>query len=174
MYARRIALSQSTAPRSTSRPLIQGYGVPETEEGMLPWDHVVERVERADNYWVGTSGPAGQPHAVPVWGAWVRDALYFGVGPRSARNLERNPRVVVHLESGNDVVILEGRAEQVHNPDPDVSVDLDDALAAKYKWRPSDEDGASQETVAEGMYRLELKTVYAWTQFPTDATRWRF
>ena len=37
-------------------------------------------------------------------------------GPRKGRNLAENPNVAVHLESGDDVVILEGVAEVVTDP----------------------------------------------------------
>jgi len=40
--------------------------------------------------------------------------FYFGGGPQTvwARNLARSPQIVVHLESGDEVVILEGTAER--------------------------------------------------------------
>jgi hypothetical protein len=153
------------------RPLIPGYGVPESDEGMLAWSHVTGRLEQARNYWICTAGPDGQPHAVPVWGAWLDGALYFGVGPRSARNLTTNPKVAVHLESGDDVVILEGSVGQMQGPDPALSQRLDDAMADKYGWRPSEE--GAEEAVGEGWYVLHPRTVYAWASFPQDATRWK-
>lgn len=154
-----------------SRPRMEGYGVPERDEGMLSWRHVTERLEESRNYWVGTAGADGRPHAVPVWGAWDGDALYFGGGPRTARNLAANPQVAVHLESGDDVVMLEGAVEVIANPDPSLSARLDDAFATKYDWRPSEEGGGA---VGEGMYVLRPRVVFAWTRFPEDATRWRF
>ncbi len=153
------------------RPLIPGYGVPEDEEGVLPWSHATERLERARNYWIGTAGKDGRPHAVPVWGAWLEGALYFGVGPRSSANLAANPQVVVHLESGDDVVILEGVVEVVESPEPSLSRALDDAFAEKYDWRPSSE---GDQAVGTGMYVLRPRVAYAWSQFPADATRWTF
>ena len=155
--------NQYTEPRA-SRPNIPGYGVPENDEGLLPWSHVVERLERARNYWIVTAGANGRPHAMPVWGGWVDGALYFGAGPRSARNIAANPKVVVHLESGDDVVILEGTAEEVKNADPAFVARFADAYAAKYDWRPEEVGG----------YVLRPRVAYAWTKFPQDATRWRF
>ena len=45
----------------------------------------------------------------------MEGALYFGTGRRSVkgRNLSRGPELVVHLESADDLVILEGEAEEV-------------------------------------------------------------
>jgi hypothetical protein len=102
------------------RPSFKGYGVPESEDGMLPWSWATERLEQARNYWVSTTRPDGRPHSMPVWGIWLDGAFYFGSGRNSAksRNLAANPAIVVHLESGDETVILEGRAKPV----------LDDAL----------------------------------------------
>ena len=146
------------------RPVIPGYGVPEVAEGILPWIHVVERLELARNYWVGSSSPEGKPHCVPVWAVWLDDALYFGVGPRSARNLETNPRVTIHLESGDDVVIVGGTAEPFVDPDNVIFPRVAERSAAKYDWRPDEPGG----------YVLRPGTAYAWSSFPADATRWRF
>ena len=90
----------------------QGYGVPETEEGLLPWSWATARLEAALNYWFATTRPDGRPHAMPAWAVWLDDSLYFEGSPatRRARNLAENPQVSVHLESGDEVVILEGRA----------------------------------------------------------------
>ena len=147
-----------------SRPHIPGYGVPEGDKGMLPWSHVTEQLKKARNYWVGSVGADGQPHAVPVWGAWVDGALYFGAGPRTGRNLAANPAVVIHLESGDDVVILEGTAEVFTSSDPSFIARYADVFAAKYDWRPDEVGG----------YVLRLRVAYAWSKFPQDATRWRF
>lgn len=149
---------------ASSRPHIPGYGVPDTDQGMLPWNHVTERLEQARNYWVGTVGADGRPHTVPVWGIWIDGALYFGAGPRTERNLRANPAVAVHLESGDDVVILEGEAEKFSDPDPALFGRLADASAAKYDWRPD----------TMGGYRVRPRVAYAWTTFPADATRFRF
>lgn len=152
------------AKPKVSRPHIPGYGIPKSDEGLLPWSHVAERLERARNYWVGTAGADGRPHAVPVWGAWVDGGLYFGGGPRTQRNLAANPAVVVHLESGEDVVILEGVATEFTNPDPALVERVDDAFAAKYDgFRPGG-----------GGYVLRPSIVFAWSKFPNDATRWVF
>ncbi|MDQ6675132.1 MAG: pyridoxamine 5'-phosphate oxidase family protein [Chloroflexota bacterium] len=96
-----------------SRPVLpKGYGVPEAEEGMQTWSWAVERLESALNYWFSTTRPDGRPHAMPAWAVWVDHALYFDGSPetRRSRNLAVNPAIAVHLESGDQVVILEGEA----------------------------------------------------------------
>ena len=96
--------------RARGRPYAPGYGIPSDPAGMLSWDRVEGHLTEARNYWVATVRPDGRPHVTPVWGLWVGEAFYFGAEPgsRKARNLVENPNVVVHLESGDDVVIVEG------------------------------------------------------------------
>ena len=98
---------------------------------MLPWSWAVERLERARNYWISTTREDGRPHAMPVWGVVHQGSLWFGSGGVKAENLARTGRLVAHTESGDDVVILEGRAETA-----DVSDELRDAYEAKYDFRP--------------------------------------
>jgi pyridoxine/pyridoxamine 5'-phosphate oxidase len=96
--------------------LPKAYGIkPVTQGRLMEWPAVVTRLTDARNYWVATSSPDGLPHAVPVWGIWHEGAFYFGTDPKSRKavNLAANNAVVVHLESGDDVVILEGRAIEV-------------------------------------------------------------
>ncbi len=150
------------------RPITpEGYGVPETTEGTLPWAHVRTRMAEARNYWIATTRPDGRPHVVPAWGAWLDDVFYFDAPPgtRRQRNLAANTAVVVHLESGDNVVILEGVAVPLTAPDPAHFMRIADVYDAKYPYRPQD---------AEGMYTLRLHTAFAWTNFPMDATRWQF
>jgi hypothetical protein len=156
------------------RPHVPGYGIPEHDEGLLPWSHAVARLEQARNYWVATTRPDGRPHAVPVWGVFVANAIYFDGGPetRHNRNLAHNPHVVVHLESGDDVVIVEGTVEPVA-PAPDSA--LAGALAAAYaaKYAPDYQPPAGQWKDG-GLYRVRPTVAFAWTRFPADTTRWRF
>ncbi|MER3439646.1 MAG: pyridoxamine 5'-phosphate oxidase [Chloroflexota bacterium] len=155
-----------------SRPRIEGYGVPETIEGALPWGHAAQRLEAARNYWIVTCDARGRPHAVPVWAVWLEGALFFSTAPttRTARNLAVNPQASVHLESGDDVVILEGTAQFVQPLPPAISAAIDDAMAAKYGYRPSS-DGSGP---TQGMFVLSPRVAFAWTAFPSDATRWTF
>src|SRR5262245_16381655 len=106
------ASKQNQSGPAASRPHMPGYGVAKDKTGLLPWSHVTERMDEAQNYWICTVSLDGRPHATPVWGLWVDDRLYFGGSPqtRRNRNLAENPAVCVHLESGSDVIILHGDA----------------------------------------------------------------
>ena len=153
-------------PVRRSRPYAPGYSVPSHSRGMFSWEHVEERMAKARNYWVATVPPDGRPHATPVWGLWVDRALYFGAGPRKGRNLAQNPNVTVHLESGEDVVIVEGVAEVVTDPDPGLIEQLFASSKAKYGMGSRD---------VEGAYVVRPRVVFAWSAgSPSTYTRWVF
>lgn len=139
------------------------YGVPESGDGLLSWEHVAGRMREARDYWLVTVRPDGRPHAVPVWGVWLSDTIHFGGDrtTRKAKNIAENPSVVVHAEDGAEAVILEGEVVEV--TDPDVLVKIDDAYETKYGIRHG-----------TPVWALKPITVHAWTRFPTDATRWTF
>lgn len=167
--AERVPETAEPAGWVRDRPHMPGYGVPEDNGELLDWSEIAARLAAAKIYWVCSATSDGVPHAVPVWGAFVDRMLYFGAGPRTSRNLARNPRLTIHLESGDEVVIAEGRASVVHDPGEALVQAIDDQCAAKYDWRPSTEgDGR----VAEGWWQITPTKVLAWTAFPANATRW--
>src|SRR5438067_12495918 len=92
-----------------SQPRMFGGSVGSAE---LSWGWATERLSRAGNYWIVTTRPAGQPHCRPVWGVWLDRTLYFITGSLAAQNLAFRPATTVHLESGSEVVMIEGVAEQ--------------------------------------------------------------
>ena len=69
---------------------------------------------------------------VPVWGAVLRGDLYFFSERRTAkaRHVAANAHVVVHLESADNVVIVNGYLEDLGLPQE--HVDVLGALEAKY------------------------------------------
>lgn len=165
----RNVVSTANGEWTRDRPVATGYGIPESEDGLLALETVRERLVTAQNYWIASASNDGQPHSVPVWGAFLDDAVYFGAGPRTSRNLKANPRCAVHLESGTEVVLLEGSVSVVDDPDESLSRAIDDQYASKYDWRPGSE---GDEPVGTGWFMLRPTRIIAWTQFPTDATRW--
>jgi hypothetical protein len=125
-------------------------------------------MSKAHNYWISTTRPDGRPHVMPVWGVWIEQKFYFGTDRRSrkGRNLARQPAIVVHLESGDDVVIMEGVAEQVTDSPSLAAVDF--AYNAKYGMQVSGHPGDT------GIYAVSPQKVFAWREkdFPVSATRW--
>ncbi len=156
---------------TASRPHMPGYGIPKDRKGLLPWSHVVERMTKAERYWICTVSPTGRPHATPVDGLWIDDRLYFGgmPGTRRNRNLTANPAVAVHLENSMDVVILHGDAEECRSPDRALTTRLAEASAEKYGYSPKPEDFGKG-----GTFVVRPRVAFAWKNFPKDATRWHF
>jgi PPOX class probable F420-dependent enzyme len=158
------------APEPTAgRPrMVEGYGIAKTESGMLAWNDVRERLAAARNYWVATTRANGRPHVMPVWGLWWDETFYFSTDATSqkGRNLAANPEVVVHLESGDDVVIIEGRAARIS--DEPTLTEFANRYDAKYQFRPDTSNPAF------AFFLVRPSRVFAWREadFPTSATRW--
>ncbi len=155
-------------PTSRRPGFSEAYGVTPEPEGLLDWSWAAERLEGSRNYWVATAGPDGRPSVVPVWGVWLDDALRFGTSraSRKGRNLVADPRVVIHLESGDEVVILEGDVEETP-----LDLAIADAYEMKYAMRPSEEPGDG-----EVWYALRPRLALAWVEreYPRSATRFDF
>lgn len=174
-------MNERTGPNApaepkASRPLMpDGYGVPETNDGTLPWSWVVERLERARNYWFSTTRPDGRPHAMPAWAVWLDGVLYFEGSPetRRARNLAANPALVVHLESGDEVVILEGRAREASPPEPALARRLAEAFTAKY-GQSHDYRPAPDQWDEGGLWAMRPQIAFGWSEFPLGTTKWTF
>jgi pyridoxine/pyridoxamine 5'-phosphate oxidase len=97
-----------------SRPHIPGYGISESLAGLLSWSDVEKNLQAASSYWLVTVAVDGSPHSRPVDGIWLDSILYFaGRQTKWSSNLRENSRAEVHLESTQQVVILEGRVERV-------------------------------------------------------------
>jgi PPOX class probable F420-dependent enzyme len=148
-----------------------GYGIHAGEDGLLTWGEVSARMERSRSYWICTVRPDGRPHAMPVWGVWVDEALWFSTGDESvkARNLAANPAVVVHLESGDEAVIFEGTAERVAEPDRALFERVAEVYDTKYDHRPE------YPGPGEAWYAQRATKAFAWHErdYPRTATRWR-
>jgi hypothetical protein len=142
----------------------------------LPWTWATERLTRARNYWIATTRPDGKPHSRPVWGIWIDDTFYFSTGSLAASNLVTRPAITVHLESGSEVVIIEGVAEPVN--DATLVEQVVSLYNQKYNWNldPHDLPGpfyAVRPQVAFGWHFDESELNPESTGLGT-ATRWRF
>ena len=146
------------------------YGL-KARQKYLPFSHAETRLQKARNYWICTTRPDARPHSIPVWGFWIDGAAYFGTArsSRKARNLAHNPAVSIHLESGDDVLILEGSAVEVDLTNKPTFKKLDAASRAKYKMPLM----VTPEVV---LYCVRPRVMLAWTEkdFPNNATRWSF
>ena len=159
-------------PQITRPRFPKGYI--ENPQALLQWSHVQQWLTDAKNYWLCTVRPNGHPHVVPKWGVWVDDNLYFDGSPdtRHARNIAENPSVALHLESGDDVVILEGIAQAVEKPLPELAVKVAHAYSTKYAalgYSP-----APDQWDNGGLFEISVHIALAWTKFTDDPTKFVF
>lgn len=150
------------------RPKMKDYGINADGDGLLEWAWVSERMAKTHNYWVCSTRPDGRPHAAPVWGIWHDETFYFytGLQSRKGRNIQTNPDVVVHLESGDETVIFEGTLTQIH--DEALQQQLSQLYGAKYPHTPDPQ--------TDPLFKLQARVVLAWLEqdFPKTCTRWQF
>ena len=134
------------------------------------------RLRAAMNYWVATTRPDGRPHSAPVWGVWLDDSLWFGTEGQKLRNLAKTPYAVVHLDSADDVIMIEGPVEVVR--DRVVIARAAEAFREKYV---DGETGAPFDVYpALGsepqLFRVVPERGWAWLEgaFTSANTRWEF
>ena len=108
--------------------------------------HVEQRLQSNIIAWLTTVGGDGRPYTVPVGFVWEGQTLLIFSQPKKPklRNIRKNPRVTLALdetEQGNDVVIVEGIAELID--DPQISVEMPayvekyGALVQSRGWTPA-------------------------------------
>ncbi len=154
-----------------SRPSLSGYI--QDENKLLPWKWVDHRMAEARNYWIVTRS-AGFPSARPVWGLWWSPRFAFSTGGSIARHVASDPRVQVHLESADELVILEGIAGR--DPSSEDVTRWKDEYASKYNWENPPGPGE--------IFVVQPSRILAWICDPTglddgagflnSATEWKF
>ena len=160
------------------RPIVpDGYGVPETADGILEWSAVEDRLRSSLHYWMATTRPDGRPHVVPRWGVWLDGRLWYdgATDTRHVKNLQHNPACVLHLEDGWQAVIVEGRSDVATPPGPDLGRRIAEAMTEKYESRGYSPQPDSWEGPDSGGLRVFTPAkAMAWFDFPADMTRFRF
>ena len=130
------------------------------------------RMTAARNYWI-TTHALPFPSSRPVWGVWRSPVLQFSTGSAIGRNLASNPRVQINLESGDEVVVVEGVATALQQRD---AVDWAKSYNRKYNW--------DMPETADDVWQVTPTRVLAWlcdssgldygAGFSNSATEWRF
>lgn len=150
----------------------ENYGLPPIDDQApaIAFDGLREKIANARGYWLCTVSPAGLPHVMPIWAAVVGDDLLFSIGTesRKERNLRANPILVIHLESTDDVVVIEGRAERATNR---ATLQLyEQAYNAKYGASPDIDDPSGI------IFRVIPTKAFTWTEddFLATARKWTF
>ena len=84
--------------------------------------HAEQRLRSNIIGWLTTVGSDGRPYTVPVWFLWDGNVVLIFSQPQKQkiRNLRKTARVTLALDDtkqGEDVVIVEGTAELLDNPE---------------------------------------------------------
>jgi PPOX class probable F420-dependent enzyme len=85
--------------------------------------HIDARLRSEPIIWLSSVRPDSRPHLVPVWFLWDGAAILIFSKPaaQKVRNLRHNPQVMLALDSadeGEDIVLLQGRAELLGDDAP--------------------------------------------------------
>jgi hypothetical protein len=153
----------------------QGYGVPKTERGLMPWATTRKILEGARSYWLVTIDADGKPHLVGQWGAWIEERWYLGAArTRSAPETSRRShgsRWAPNLGRPQSwwKAVLRGFHRWSARP-PSGSRSSTGEYGRIYKYRPRPEQWD------KGGYVLTPAKVLAWDVrgFPRSVTRYLF
>jgi nitroimidazol reductase NimA-like FMN-containing flavoprotein (pyridoxamine 5'-phosphate oxidase superfamily) len=150
------------------RPTMDGYGVPQSSEGALPWQWALERFSRSHNYWLTSVRPDGRPHVMPVWGVWLDGAWYFSTSmtSRKGRNLNANSKCVVCNQDAAEAVILEGTAQRLKEDEIPSQVLSD--YKKKYDWEIDLKQGPLWKVIPQIVFAMPE------SDFPKGVTKWVF
>ena len=163
---------------ATDRPQMPpGYGVPSTDDGVLEWPAVEQRLRSSLHFWMATTRPDGAPHVVPRWGVWLDGRFWYDGSPETihVKNLEANPQCVLHLEDGRQAVIVEGVSVAAEPPGLELGARIAAEMSAKYgEHGYSPEADAWEGPEAGGLRVFTPVKAMAWFDFPSDVTRFRF
>ena len=154
----------------------EGYGLPDSTEGLLPWAEVESRLVAATSYWLATVRPDGRPHVVPRWGVWMDGRFYYDGAPTTVyvRNLTANPACSLNLENGTEAVIVEGESLPAQALADGLGARLSTAFSKYHDagYAPQADAWAGED--GGGLRVLTPRRALAWFTFPTDATRFTF
>jgi len=161
-----------TTPKVTRPQFPRGYV--DNPASYVDWNWVAAQLTETKNYWLCSTRPDGRPHVVPRWAVYLDDKIYYDGSPetRHAQNIEENPHVSVHLESGDQVIILEGTSGPAGKPDSDVAARLVKEYRKKYAAQGYSPEPHQWDQ--GGLYVFTPHQCIAWTQFTKDPTKFVF
>jgi PPOX class probable F420-dependent enzyme len=111
-----------------------------------------------------TNGRDGFPHLMPLWYVLREGRIWAWTYAKSqkVKNLERDPRATLQVETGLDYAELRGvmlRCDTVIHRDVDVVVDFAMELVAKYTGTGPDAEGAREAFRQQAPKRVALEFV---------------
>src|SRR5947209_17850344 len=129
-----------------AKNLAEAEGLP-----LIEWSRVdTELQERLDNWdpgapdrptcWLTTLNADGSPHVTSVGALWHAGSFWFQTGERTrkAKNVAREPRCAISVDTGNFDVMVAREARRVTDPKAVAEVA---ALWARAGW-PAEPDGS--------------------------------
>jgi hypothetical protein len=158
-----------TIPKVSRPHFPKGYV--ENPTKTVAWEMAEQRLAEAKNYWLCSVYPDGRPHVIPRWAVYVDGKIYYDGSPetRHARNIAQNPRVALHLESGDQALIVDGAAKEAGKPSVELAAEIAAAYRAKYtRFGYSPQPDQWNEG---GLFVFTPKKVLTWTNFMDDPTR---
>jgi len=140
----------------------------------VSWEYVAGQLTAAKNYWLCSVRPDGRPHCVPRWAVYLDGLIYYDGSPetRHARNIMLNSHVSLHLESGDEAIMMEGEAKPAGKPSAELARRLSQAYKDKYTA-----DGYAPEPDQwdeGGLYVFTPRQCLAWTVFFENPTKFVF
>lgn len=161
-----------TNPKVSRPTFPKGYV--DNPASYVDWHWVVAQLTESKNYWLCSVRPDGRPHVIPRWAVYVDGKIYYdgSLETRHAKNTEDNPNISVHLESGDQVIILDGISAPAGRPTPELAASLVEAYRRKYArhgYSP-----APNQWDEGGLYVFTPRQCIAWTNFIEDPTKFTF
>jgi hypothetical protein len=102
----------------------------------------------------------------------VDERMIFSTDPRSrkARNLAENPAIALHLDSGDEVVIVEGIARRLSGGE------VPAAFSATYLAKYDVEVPTGDDDPRYGFYEIVPRVAMTWSEaeFLESVVRWEF
>ncbi|KAB8167945.1 pyridoxamine 5'-phosphate oxidase [Streptomyces sp. 3MP-14] len=142
---------------------------------LLEWEWAHKRLREATTFWIATNALEGRPHVRPVWGFWQDGGFWFSTTNRSVPYIEADQEVVLHTESGEEVVIVEGRCDRLYGKEN--LQRISDGYLERYNHstNATDEGVFTLEGYGGPGFKITPTKVLGWIapQFDT-ATRWDF
>jgi len=161
-----------TSPRISRPAFPKGYV--ENAASYLTWDWVSAQLIESKHYWLCSVRADGRPHAVPRWGVFLDNKLYYDGSPetRHALNIMKNPNVSLHLESGEQAIIMEGTSQAAEKPEPEFAQRLAKAIGEKYGamgYAPE-----PNQWDQGGLFVFIPRQCIAWSKFTDNPTKFVF
>jgi len=159
-------------PKITRPAFPKGYV--DNPASYLTWDWVAAQLTESKHYWLCTVRADGRPHVVPRWGVFLDNKFYYDGSPetRHALNLVNNSNVSLHLESGEQAIIMEGTSRSAEKPDHEFAQRLARAISEKYSAMGySPEPNQWDEG---GLFVFTPRQCIAWSKFTDNPTKFIF